>query len=336
MKYIGLGLLVMGIVLASGVYYLLQPLGKVSDFSKWQAMPYTATPTGLKVSFFGVSTLLFDDGTDQILIDGFFSRAPLQHVIFSKLSGDLAYLNKWVQQYDLKRTRAILVTHSHYDHALDLANLTMLLSNSQVIGSQTSLNIARANQHVNEQKLTLAIPFQTQVFGAFKITPIPSVHTPPTPVNDDLGEEITSPFQLPAKFSAFKEGGSFDYLIEHQGQRILVKASTGFIPNQFKNLNVDTLFLGVAQLSRQSETYQHQYLNETIGRLKPQTVIPIHWDDFFQPLNQALIFLPRLADDVPKSLNRLIDFAQKQQTQVVLITDTQSYALNTLKPSHNP
>ncbi len=133
---------------------------------------------------------------------------------------------------------------------------------------------------------------------------------------------------MPAKFSQFKEGGSFDYLIEHAGHKILVKASTGFIPEQLQHLKVDTLFLGIAQLSRQSYAYQQQYLAETLNLLKPKVVIPVHWDDFFQPLNQPLQFLPRLADDTPKSLQLLIQAAEAQGTKVVLLSGPQPYLLN--------
>lgn len=233
-----------------------------------------------------------------------------------------------MQRHELSRTQVILVTHSHYDHVLDVPALLEMLPETVVIGSPSTLNIARANPKVTPQQLQLVKPWQIQQWGHFQITAIPSQHTPPTAVNDDLGEELLQPFTLPAKFSEFKEGGSFDYLIEHVGYKILVKASTGFIPDQFKNLQVDTLFLGIAQLSRQSDSYQQQYLAETLNMLKPKVVIPIHWDDFFQPLNQPLQFLPRLADDTPKSLQLLIQAAETQGTKVVLLSGPQPYLLN--------
>src|SRR5690606_3944777 len=119
-----------------------------------------------------------------------------------------------------------------------------------------------ANPKVTPQQLQPVKLGQVQHWGHFQITAIPSQHTPPTAVNDDLGEELLQPLALPAKFSEFKEGGSFYYLIEHAGHNILVKASTGFILEQLQHLNVDTLFLGIAQLSRRSSAYQQQYLAE--------------------------------------------------------------------------
>ena len=95
-----------------------------------------------------------------------------------------------------------------------------------------------------------------------------------------------------------------------------------------QHLKVDTLFLGIAQLSRQSSDYQQQYLAETLNLLKPKVVIPVHWDDFFQPLKQPLQFLPRLADDTPKSLQLLIQTAETQGTKVILLSEPQPYLLN--------
>lgn len=261
----------------AAVVLLLQPSGQMSNFQKWQysSSEKAAASATLQVKFFGVSTLLFDDGKTQVLIDGFFSRPSIAQVLFTKIQSQPQVIQHIVQQQQLQRTQAIFVTHSHYDHALDIAEFGKQLPNSKIIGSRSTLNIAQGGQ-VSERQLIVVQPLRPMMFGQFRVTAIPSQHTPPTAVNNDLGEEITQPLQLPAHFSAFKEGHSFDYLIEHSGQRILVKASTGAVPDQLKNLKVDTLFLGIAQLSRQSEQFQQNYLDQTLRTLQPKVVVPLH------------------------------------------------------------
>ncbi len=75
-KGVLLGLVILLLLIAGTLAYLLQASGKLRDFQAWQ--PKTGTSVhGLTVKFFGVSTLLLDDGHDQILIDGFFSRPSL-------------------------------------------------------------------------------------------------------------------------------------------------------------------------------------------------------------------------------------------------------------------
>lgn len=316
------------------VTFLLQPSGHVQDFQKW-IYPKTADQknlsNSLNVRFFGVSTLLFDDGKTQILIDGFFSRPSLTQTIFKPVHSDPKLIAKIIQDYDLKRLQAVFTSHSHYDHALDIAEIGKQLP-VKIIGSESSLNIARGGK-VTEQQLLRVQPMQSMQFGDFKVIAIASQHTPPTAVNNDLGQEITHTLKQPARFSEFKEGHSFDYLIEHQGYKVLVKASTGIVPNQLKGIHVDTLFLGIAQLSKQTPQYQQQYLAETIDTIKPKVVIPIHWDNFWEPLalNTSLEFLPYIADHTEKSMHTLIDHAEQQHAQVVLLTQPVAYPLKNEK-----
>ena len=248
-------------------------------------------------------------------------------MLFSKIQSQPQVIQHIVQQQQLQRTQAILVTHSHYDHALDIAELGKRLPNTKIIGSSSTLNIARGG-HIAEQQLIQVQSFKFISFGQFKVMTIPSQHTPATAVNNDLGEEIKQPLQLPARFSEFKEGHSFDYLIEHSGHRILVKAGTGAIPDQLRNLQVDTLFLGIAQLSRQSKEFQQHYLDQTLRSLKHKVVMPIHWDNFFQPIDQPLEFLPYLADHTEQSLKILIQAAEQQNTRLVLLSQPVSYPLD--------
>ena len=174
--------LALSICVGFALFYLLQPAGKVEQFAAWQYQPShpttsnnttsETTNTGLKVHYFGVSTLLFDDGDSQILIDGFFSRPSLSQVMFSRLQSQPDLLNSLIQQHQLQRTRAILVTHSHYDHSLDLPFLAQQLQHSQIIGSNSSLNIARAAK-IAETRLSHVNPAQPLQIGKFKITAIP-------------------------------------------------------------------------------------------------------------------------------------------------------------------
>ena len=313
---------------AGALYYLLQPSGSINDFSQWFAPQQKTTPSSetLTVKFFGVSTLLFNDGKSQILIDGFFSRPSLSQVAFQKLSSNEALIEQLIQTEHLKRLDAILVTHSHYDHTLDIAALGRKLSQAKIIGSSSTLNIAQGGQ-VRPKQLQLAQAFQSFQLGQYKITPIPSQHTPPTAVNNDLGEDIDQPLTQPARFFEFKEGGSFDYLIEHQGTQILVKASTGAIPEQFKNLDIDILFLGVAQLAKQTPEFQTQYLAETIDQLNPNQIIPIHWDNFFKPLTQPLELLPNIADQAPESLQLVIQHGEAQNRKITILNTASTYRL---------
>lgn len=166
---VSLGIAILSVVAV--VVFLLQPSGQVVDFKKWQYQSSAKqTPSSsLQVKFFGVSTLLFDDGETQILIDGFFSRPSLYQVLFQKIQSQPELILQMIQQQHLQRTQAIFVTHSHYDHALDIGELARQLPHTKIIGSNSSLNIARGGQ-VTEQQLIQVQPLHALSFGEFKVT----------------------------------------------------------------------------------------------------------------------------------------------------------------------
>ena len=92
-KIIVTTILIVVVILGGISTYLGQPSGQLRDFDAWQAKSNT-TSEGLNVRFFGVSTLLFDNGEEQILIDGFFSRPSLWQVLSSKVSSNSRLLQK--------------------------------------------------------------------------------------------------------------------------------------------------------------------------------------------------------------------------------------------------
>ena len=143
------------------------------------------------------------------------------------------------------------------------------------------------------------------------VTILPSNHTPPFKVmgksNDDLGVAITQPLPQPAKAEAYSEGGAFDVLIEHSGKRILIKASTNWLPGALDGMQADVVFLGTACMGKQDSTFRANYYNETIGRLKPKVVVPIHWDNFFKPLSPHLKALPTVVDNVKLGFDYMLE-----------------------------
>ena len=111
----------------------------------WEA----AVPAGaaaadnVTVTWLGVTTLLFDDGETQILIDGFFSRPSLGDIIFDRpVANDAATINYALNEYGMRRLAAIIPTHSHFDHAMDVGSIANR-SSASILGSPSTIAIAR-------------------------------------------------------------------------------------------------------------------------------------------------------------------------------------------------
>jgi hypothetical protein len=103
---------------------------------------------------------------------------------------------------------------------------------------------------------------------------------------------IDAPLRQPAKANDYKEGGSFDLLIRHGPHSIFVKPSANWIDGALDNTRADVLFLGTGTLANQPDEFQNSYYDQTVARLRPRLVIPIHWDNFFLPLSDRLAPAP--------------------------------------------
>ncbi|HEX6315320.1 MAG TPA: hypothetical protein VFZ73_10700, partial [Gemmatimonadaceae bacterium] len=73
---------------------------------------------GLRVTFLGVSTLLFDDGETAIMTDGFFTRPGLFSVA-TRIRPDSVRIRQALDSARVTRLAAVIPVHSHYDHAMD-------------------------------------------------------------------------------------------------------------------------------------------------------------------------------------------------------------------------
>lgn len=229
--------------------------------------------------------MLIDDDETQLLIDGFFSRPSIWRVLTSKISTNEKLIDSIVSKYKMNRLAGVFVTHSHFDHAFDIAYLTKK-TNSTVYGSLSTLNIGRGGG-LKEEQMALLQPGKELNFGRFSIMIIPSRHSPPSPFNNNIDKVIDVPISQPAKLSEYFEGGSFDFLIRNSGNSIYIKSSTNYIDGALDSLKADVLLIGVVTLGHQSESFKEQYYKQTVGALKPKLVIPLHWDNFFCPFQKS-------------------------------------------------
>ncbi|MCP4299683.1 MAG: MBL fold metallo-hydrolase, partial [Gammaproteobacteria bacterium] len=120
------------------------------------------------VTWLGVTTLLFDDGETQILVDGFFSRPSIFDVVLNHpVENDAPMINFALDEYRMRRLAAIIPVHSHFDHAMDIGAIANRTSAS-VLGSESTAEIARG-AGVPEDQITPVIGNQPYEFGRFTV-----------------------------------------------------------------------------------------------------------------------------------------------------------------------
>jgi L-ascorbate metabolism protein UlaG (beta-lactamase superfamily) len=257
-----------------------------------QNPPRAETNAVVTLEYTGAAGWRISDGSTVILVDPYISRIlgppPPLAPPYAKLPGDTRPVYGWndiavpdVAAIDAHVTRAdfILVTHTHYDHALDVPHIA-IKTHSAVIGTESTANVMRA-YNVPEQQLITVRGGEDYDFGVFSVRVIPSLHSPLDHKHYFSSE--TAPAGMKAQLTLQQmhpEGGTLAYLIRFRGHQILVFGGMNYIEREIEGLQPDVVLLGAS--SSRKEIYDYT------GRLMrdlhfPPLVIPTHWDNFFAP-----------------------------------------------------
>lgn len=270
-------------VLFMAAWYERPGLGEYHANLITKARP--AHPVELTATWLGVTALLLRDGEHAVLIDPFFTRPKglLKMALNSNIAPDEALIGEWLKRLQIEKLDAVLVSHSHYDHAMD-AGVVARLTGAQLVGSESTLNIGRG-AGMDPAKLTPINTTQTLTFGKFGVNFIASAHAGAT--GGEPTGDIEKPLHTPARYFDYKLGGVYSILIDHPQGSLLHHGSAGFVPGALDGRHADVAFLGVAMIDKLDP-----YLRETVDAVGATRVIPTHWDDFSKPLNDALVPMP--------------------------------------------
>lgn len=289
--------------------------GNIEEFD-WQhgALP---GPEGgaVTVIWLGLSTLLFDDGETQILIDGAFSRVDLMDIaLLRKVSSDAGTINYAIAEYHMDRLAAIVPLHSHFDHAMDIgmvANRTSAI----IIGSESTANIARGANVPVDQYQILA-DGESRQFGNFTIYLLASRHSP-VGFGDNpwFPGTIDDPLSQPARVSQWRSGTVYSVYVTHPRGTTLVQGSGGFVPGNLQPHPADVVMLSVAGLKRLGRDYFEEYWDETVTAVGAGRVFPIHYDDFTLPFGDVRPF-PTVVDDIMETGTWINDLATKSESPI--------------------
>lgn len=248
------------------------------------------------LQYLGTAGWQISDGTTVILIDPYLSRingpAPPGGGTGYSVTGDTRPTYGWHDlaspdseaiDSHIQRANFVLVTHTHYDHVLDVPHIA-LKTRATVIGTESTENVMRAYSVPEEQLITVR-GGEDYEFGSFSVKVIPSIHSPLD--HKHYFSSMTAPTGMKAPLTLEQihpEGGTLAYLVRFHGHQILAFGGMNYIEREIEGLRPDVALVGAGGSRKEIYDYSGR-LMRALGY--PVIVIPTHWDNFLVPYSAS-------------------------------------------------
>ncbi len=235
---------------------------------------------GIRVTYLGVNGYQFETGGHALLVDPYFTRVSSGTVALNQpIAPDARIVAE-----NLARLRpkvdAVLVTHAHFDHLLDVPPI-MRATGARLVAGPTAVNQVRSLgipaapcRPVGAGAVRRIGPWTIRVLAAEHDRLLVSVPMPGGRPQPGAPPETARDWVL---------GEPLAFLIEAAGRRIYIAA--GGVPEALPAaMKVDLAILGVALPD------SRRAFAPAVRQLAPRFTLPSHQDDFFQPLAGGFVF----------------------------------------------
>jgi L-ascorbate metabolism protein UlaG (beta-lactamase superfamily) len=183
------------------------------------------------------------------------------------------------------RAQAILVGHTHFDHALD-APVIARRDGCRAYGSTSLAHLMAL--HGEGRRTVVVEAHKTYEVGPFAFEFVPSVHSKLV-----LGLAVPSSGELTCEHldeltpREFRCGQVWGIHIRGPGARFYHQGSADLVDDAMRpeHKGVDVFLCGIA-----GRRFTRNYLPRILGALEPRVVVPTHYDDFFRPLDAEMGF----------------------------------------------
>jgi L-ascorbate metabolism protein UlaG (beta-lactamase superfamily) len=239
---------------------------------------------GVRITYLGTNGYQLETGGRVLLVDPYLTRASLGRVALGlPLRSDPERVHGALVQMAPK-AEVIVVTHGHFDHALDLPEV-MRRTGARLLAPSTTVKLAALAGAPAEKSRSIYAGQAVRV-GPWKITALEARHDCICGWEPFSGEVEHSHGRAPRNAGDWKLGTPLAFLIEGGGQRIYLDSGgrlDGPLPRIGK---VDVAIVGVALKDSRAR------LPALLGALRPRYFLPSHQDDFFRPLDRPFRFGP--------------------------------------------
>jgi L-ascorbate metabolism protein UlaG (beta-lactamase superfamily) len=264
---------------ASGLAYLATARRQhSSDLLTARQLAWTGAsplPAGVSVTWVGTAGFrLAYEGT-VIWIDPYVTRLPLGQLVRRRVVPPSAdAVARWIDRAD-----AVLVGHTHFDHALDVPAIVKRFA-CPAYGS-SSLQHLLGLRGLAERAVVVE-PHREYEVGPFRFHFVPSVHS-----KLQLGLGIPYSGELTCEHldgltpQAYRCGQVWGICIEVAGARLYHQGSADLVEDEIRDKGVDVFLCGVS-----GRRFTPRYVERIVRALEPKLIVPTHYDDFFRPLGR--------------------------------------------------
>ncbi len=243
---------------------------------------------GLTLRSLGVSGFELTDGTTTVLLDPTPTRPDPLALITGPIDADPELGAKVCPKADV-----ILVNHTHFDHALDVAAIAKR-TGALVVGSQNTVNLA-LSRGVKPDKTLVVHPGDHVNVGGFSIDVRGSRHTDIL-VSQPMSGPL-SPTAGPLWFWNYTIDETLSFHLAAAGTTVWFHPTSTYAAGELGGLPAKTLIVGVT-----GEKQTRAKIDGLLGESKAVRILPTHYDNFFQPWQRGLALMPGLNLDVAREL----------------------------------
>lgn len=239
-----------------------------------------ALPSGLELQWLGTSGFRLSYEGYSVVIDPYLTRIGMREIFRPWARPASAPL---VNRFVPGRVDAVLVGHTHFDHAWDTPYLARR-DGCKVYGSR-SLGALMALYQLQQHWVDVE-PYRVYAIGPFEFSFVPSVHSKlvagfKVPFEGDISCEHFDRLTP----SAYACGKVYGIHIAVAGVSFYHQGSADLIDDAIRHSQVDYFLAGIA-----GRGFSRKYTERILRKLEPRTVVPHHYDDFFVPLGRTLQF----------------------------------------------
>ncbi len=119
------------------------------------------------------------------------------------------------------------------------------------------------------------------------------------------------------------KGTVFSFFVEHKKGNVLIIPSARFDAVLPKGKEAPTVFMSVGLLSKRCTAEFDQYWQNAVVNTGAQTLFPIHWDDFREPIlnPEDIPPSPGWADNLTKTMKKLDSYTEdaKKKDKIIKV-----------------